>query len=170
MKKILVTILFTCIINIASANSFINEITQLVGSKPEVNINLSTGILKAILAFSGDEDAQKARSTMSGLDKIQVSIYDLNENSDSKGLNRLIKSRVNSLASHGYEQIVSINGRDETVYILAKVDGEYLRDAMLVAMEDDELVIISLDGDVDLKNLAAIADEYDIDIDGVLDI
>jgi len=170
MKKILITILFTLSANMAIANSFVDEVTELVGANPEVNINLSTGLLKTILAFSDDEEAKVARVAMSGLNKIQVSVYDLNKNSKSKKLSQLIKSKIKQLTAQGYEQIVTVNGRSETVNIIAKVEGEYLSDAMIVVMEDDELVIISLDGDVDLKHLTEITGNFDLDIDDLVDI
>ena len=42
---------------------------------------------------------------------------------------------------------------------------------MIIAHEKgDELAIVNLTGDVNLRQLAAISDEYDIDIEDVLDI
>lgn len=168
--KLLITLLLTLFISASQAKSFVKEISNVVGEKPEVNINIGTWLIKAAMSFSDDEDIDEARAVMRNLDHIKVSVFDLDNNRNTKRLTSLIKSKINNLSSQGYEQLVTIRDDEELVYIVAKVDGEYLQDAMIIAMEEDELVVISLIGEVNLKQLAIISDEYDVDIEDVLDI
>ncbi len=108
---------------------------------------------------------------MDGLKRIKVTVFDLKKNHKSNQLNSIIDNKIEQLSVKGYEQLVSIRDGDERVYIVAKVKGELLQDAMIIAYEKgDELAIISLKGDVNLKQLAIISDEYDVDVEDALGI
>ena len=166
MKKILITLLLTLTISAVTAKSFVREISSITGGKPEVNINIGTWLIKAMMAFSDDDDMDEAREVMNGLKRIKVSVFDLKNNQNTSELTRLIKNKINKLSSRGYEQIVTVREENELVYIVAKVNDEILKDAMIIAMDnEDELVFISLIGKVNLKQLAIISDQYDVDID-----
>ena len=169
MKKLLVTLILSLSFTAINAKSFIDEVTSVVGSSPEVNINLSTSIIKTILAFSDDKDANDLNTVLKGLDKIRVSVYELNNNKNTQKLTKLIKSKVDDLSAKGYEQIVTVREKDEMVYIIAKIKDHFLEDAMIVVMEeDDELVIISMEGVVDLQQLAQISDHFDVDLNDIV--
>lgn len=157
----------------AWSKSFLQEVEDIINVEPQVSINLGTGLIKTALAFADDKDADKAASLMNNLDKIQVTVYELDQNTNIRGLGDLIDDKVNSLTRNGYEKIVTVRDGDEKVNILAKVENQYLHDAMVVVMDgDDELVIISLDGSLDLKQLAQLTDnlDVDLDIDGLVDL
>lgn len=168
MKKILISLLLTLFISNVSAKSFVDEVTDIIGNSPEVNINLGTNILKTILSFSGDEDAKQVRKALTGLNKIRVSVFEFKELKNKDKLQKTIAKKVKKLSSQGYEQIVTVKDDDETVHIMAKVKGQFLHDAMVVVLEQDEMVIITLGGSVDLQQLAQISDHFDVDLNGVL--
>ncbi len=170
MKRILITLLFTLTISAASAQSFVSEIRHELGTKPEVNINIGTWLVKLVMKFA-DENDPEAKALMDGLKRIKVTVFDLDNSHNNHRLNNIIESKIQRLSSKGYEQLVSVRYHGDNVFIMAKVRGEVLRDAMIIAYEKgDELAIISLKGDVNLKQLAAISDEYDVDIEDELDI
>ena len=167
MKKLLLlaSVLF---VSTLSAKSFVDEVSDTINLDPEVSINLGTGLINMAMSFAGehDEDAKQMKKLMAGLNKIQVSVFELNKSTDTKRLSNLIHDKVDDLSSSGYEKIVSVKGKDEIVYIMAKVENQYLHDAMVVVMEeDDELVIISLDGSMDLKQIVALSDHFDVNMD-----
>ena len=169
MKKLLVTLILSLSFTAINAQSFIDEVTNVVGSSPEVNINLSTNIIKTILAFSNDEDAKGLNTVLKGLDKIRVSVYELDNNKNTQKLTKLIKSKIDNLSAQGYEQIVTVREKDEMVYIIAKIKDQFLQDAMIIVVEeDDELVIISMEGVVDLQQLAQISDHFDVDLNDIV--
>jgi len=171
MKKILLTLLLSLSITLANANDFIDDIKDIVGSSPEVNINLGTGLINTILAFAGqEEDAKEAVAALSGLNKLKVSVFDISDNTNTQELTTLIKDKINDLSAQGYEQIVTVKEDDEMVHIIAQVDGNLLKNVMIVVMEDnDELVVLSMDGEIDVKQLAILSDEFDVDLDDILD-
>jgi len=171
MKKILLTLLLSLSITLANANDFIDDIKDIVGSSPEVNINLGTGLINTILAFADqEEDTKKAAAALSGLSKLKVSVFDISDNSNTQELTALIKDKINDLNAQGYEQIVTVKEDDEMVHIIAQVDGNLLKNVMIVVMEDDdELVVLSMDGEIDVKQLAILSDEFDVDLDDILD-
>jgi hypothetical protein len=171
MKFLTIALLFTFSINASQAKTFIDEVTDVVGSSPDVNINLGTGIINTILSLSGDDDAKEVRKIIAGLDKIRISVFNIDGNNNTKRLGQLIKSKIKNMAAQGYEQIVTIKEDHESVYIIAKVNDQYLQDAMIIVMEEgDELVILSMEGELDLKQLAQVSDHFDVDIGGVTDI
>jgi hypothetical protein len=168
MKKLLITLLLTLSISVVSANSFVDEVKDLAGVNTEVNINLGTGIIKALLAFSGDEDAKEVNKIMDGLDNIRVSVFELDNSVNTKQLNSIIQSKISSLLSQGFESIVTVKEKHETVNIMAKVNNNKIEDAMIIVMdEEDELVIIDMKGLIDLVQIAEITEHFDIDLKDV---
>jgi len=165
ISKVVFALILTFFVQSSSAKSFVDEIADAVGDRPDVNINLGTGIINTILALTDDKDAKEARKVLAGLDKIRVSIFELNGKNDSVKLNKIIKKKINALMSKGYESIVTVREKHETVHIIAKVKDQLLEDAMLVVMEEnDELVLITMEGTLDLKQLAEVSKHFDVDI------
>jgi len=168
MKKISIAIIFTLFITAVSAKSFIDEVIDITGTSPDININLGTGILRTILALSGDDDAKEVSKIMKGLDKIRLSVFEFDDNKNHTKLRKALTSKVKNLKSKGYESIVTIKDKDETVHILAKVKDQFLNDAIIVVLEEDEMVIISMDGLLDLKQLVQISDHFDVELENLL--
>ena len=170
MKKLLITLVLTFTIAAANAQSFVSEIRHELGTKPEVNINIGTWLVKLMMKFA-DEDDPEAKALMDGLKRIKVTVFELEDNHNSRRLNSIIENKIQSLSAKGYEQLVSVRDHGDNVFILAKVKGDLMQDAMIIAYEKgDELAIINLKGDVNLKQLAMISNEYDVDIEDELDI
>ncbi len=170
MKKTLITLLLIFTITAANAQSFVSQIRHELGTKPEVNINIGTWFVKLLMKIA-DEDDPEVKALMDGLKRIKVTVFDLGKTHKNNRLNSIIDNKIEQLSVKGYEQLVSIRDGDERVYIVAKVKGELLQDAMIIAYEKgDELAIISLKGDVNLKQLAIISDEYDVDVEDALGI
>lgn len=168
MKNLLTILLLALSITTLHAKTFTDEIEKIVGSGPEVNINLGTGIINTILALSDDEDAKKVNNLISGLDKLKVSVFELSNKKNSEKLSKLIQSKIDSLVSKGYEQIVTVKEKNETVHIVAKVNGDKLEDAMVIVMEEnDELVVIDMKGILDLKQLAKLTDKFDVNLNNI---
>jgi hypothetical protein len=168
MKKIIITLLICLTFNSVSAKSFVDEVSDIVGVSPDVNINLGTGIINALIAFSDDDDAKEVGKIMENLDKIRISVFELDNNVNTDKLNTLIQSKVNKLLKQGYESIVTVRDKSETVNILAKVQGENLEDAMLIVMDEgDEMVVITLQGLIDLAQIAELTEHFDVDINDI---
>lgn len=166
MKKIILitSLLF---LGTVSAKSFLDEVADIVNTEPQVRINLSSGLLRTALAFTDEsKGSEQARQLLNNLDKIQVTVYELDNSYDTRALSDLINDEVRTLSKNGYEKIVTIRDGDENVNILAKVENQFLHDALVVVMDDDdELVIVSFDGSLDLKQMAQISNKFDLDLD-----
>lgn len=171
MKNLFLTLILSLSVSIANADSFRDEITSAVGNDPQVNINLSTGIVKAMMAFADDTELKQASKVMKDLDMVRVSVYELDNNANTPRISRLINDKIDNLMASGYEPIVTVKEDDELVYVTAKMKDQYLQDAMIIVMEEgDELVLISLKGLVDLVQLAKISDHFDVDLEAVVDL
>ena len=165
MKKLAFTILLTLSITTATSKTFIQELKHAVGTSPEVSINLGSWLFNTMLSFSNDEDVQEAKVLMQGLDKIKVTVFDISKANNLKKVSSVVKSKIKKLSNSGYETLVTVKDEGDLVYIVAKVNGQLLQDAMIIALEEnDELVVISLQGEVDLEQLAKISDEFDVNI------
>ena len=165
MKKLAFTILLTLSITTATSKTFIQELKHAVGTNPEVSINLGSWLFNTMLSFSNDEDVQEAKALMQGLDKIKVTVFDISKANNLKKVSSVVKSKIKKLSNSGYETLVTVKDEGDLVYIVAKVNGQLLQDAMIIALEEnDELVVISLQGEVDLEQLAKISDEFDVNI------
>ncbi|MCB1603895.1 MAG: DUF4252 domain-containing protein [Gammaproteobacteria bacterium] len=169
MKKILAFFILTLSFTALHAKSFVDDISKAIGSDPQVNINLGTGIISTILSFSDDEEAKKVNDFLSGLSKLRVTVFELDKSKNTKKLTSLVKSKIDDLLSKGYEQIVTVKESDEMVHIVAKVNGDKLEDAMVIVLEEnDEMVVIDMQGTLDLKQLSKLSKNFDVNLNGVI--
>lgn len=136
---------------------------SLIGSQPTVEINL--GAMMLGLLSSATEGEKSISSILSGLDSIKVTVYELKE---SKNINQ-IKSKINALAdvkiSSGYEKLATVREEDSLVYILARMGKGSLKNLSVFALDDeDELVLIEINGTILLSQLGQLMEHFDVDL------
>lgn len=72
----------------------------------------------------------------------------------------------------GYDQIIKMVEDDEslTVYMLEDDKNDRIKDLILMALEDDEQIILSISGNLRLEDIVLIARLLDINILEILDV
>jgi hypothetical protein len=166
MKNNLKIFILGLLLSLGTAFSQTNadNFQALVGSEPTVEINLGPTMLS--LLSSATEEEQGISSILSGLDAIKVTVFDLEK---SKNLSS-IKSKISTLAdakiSAGFEKIATVREDDSLVYVLAKMNDKHFKKLSVFALDDDdELVLIEIDGTILMSQLGALMEHFDVDLD-----
>ena len=146
------------------AQSQNDMLSKIIGSRPTVEINLGKMMLG--LLSSASEDDEGISQVLSGLDSIKVTVFELENTNKIESL----KSTINELAkvkvSEGYESLAKVKEEDSLVYVFAKMDNKNFKSLSVFALDDDdEFVIINIDGTLLLSQLGKLMEHFDVDLD-----
>ncbi len=141
------------------------SLASIVGSEPTVEINLGAMML-GLLSSATENEEQGIAQILSKLDSIKVTVYELQEANNFQAL----KSKITALAelkkSNGYEVLAKVKEDDSLVYVLAKMDKENFKSLSVYALDDDdELVLINIDGTILMSQLGSLMEHFDVDLD-----
>ena len=165
MKNVMTLVLFL-FCAVVSAKDIQQELDDVIGVEPNVRINLGSGMLGLAQLFAKDD--KEASKVLSGLNGLQVTVYELDDNEVADDVHDWLNSTVRSFARKGMEQIVKVTEDDEQVHIFAKIDGKLLSDLTLMVYEEgNEFVYITMDGAINFDDIQDITGNFDIDIDGL---
>ncbi|MFC0875585.1 DUF4252 domain-containing protein [Saccharicrinis sp. FJH2] len=83
-----------------------------------------------------------------------------------------MKKLKNEIRDKNYEQIVKMvdDGESLTVYILEDKKTDRIKDLIVMALEDDEQLILSVSGNMTMKEIITVSRLLDINILDVLDM
>ena len=166
-KKILLTSLFFTLLFSSLTNAQINSenFTKLIGSEPDVEINLGASILKMLSSATQDEEKGIA-SILSTLKSINVVVYELDKETKIKKLRTEISTLAKSKQKSGFEKLATIKEEDSLVYIFAKSnDDEFKRLTIFALDDDDELVLIDIQGSIKMSQIGELMEHFDVDLD-----
>ncbi len=142
------------------------ELNSIYG-EPKVNISIGGALLGFVGAMAKNSNPETA-TIFNKLKGVRVSVYATGGDSGA-ALDQV--SRVKDLlTASDWQPIVQINEDDEQVQIFIKMDGDKMNGLTLMAVDDEEAVFINVIGQLDPNELAAVMDNFDVDIEGALDI
>ncbi|HNP19397.1 MAG TPA: DUF4252 domain-containing protein [Fulvivirga sp.] len=105
-----------------------------------------------------DEDAQVAARIAKGITSMNLlSVPMFKTGIDLKEVESL-KDRIKS---EKYDELMTVRDGRERVYFMAKTGGNQIDNMLiLITSDDDEFVLINIDGKLDMKDLAYMADNH----------
>ena len=128
-----------------SINSFIDKYVEM---KEVTEFDLNGFLLK----IEGEtEDLEKRISNLRGL------IIGENSQVPQTDIQNLLKG----VKSENFEQLIKVRHEKQIVEILIKDDGDHLTDALLLVNDEEELVLIALQGKLKFEDLQNI--NFDMD-------
>lgn len=148
---------------IAQTNNetFIN----LIGIQPTVEINLGAMML-GLLSSATQSEEQGISNILKSLDMIKVTVFELENDNKIETIKAKINSLANLKTSSGYEKLATIKEDDSLVYILAKMDDKNFKSLSIYALDDDdELILIDIDGTILLSQLGELMKHFDVNLD-----
>ncbi|MBL4659846.1 MAG: DUF4252 domain-containing protein [Alcanivoracaceae bacterium] len=171
--RLLCTALLFILATATSAQIESENFANLIGTEPTVEINLGSTMLSLLSsAIKGEEGIA---AILSSLTAINVTVFDLDGNNKIKQIKESstiasIRSEINKLANmkvtSGYEKIATIKEDDSLVYILAKMDKKKFSSLSIIAMDDeDELVLIDIQGNILMSQIGQLMEHFDVDLD-----
>ncbi len=140
-------------------------LASIVGSEPTVEINLGAMML-GLLSSATENEEQGVAQILSNLDSIKVTVFELE---NAVKMNTL-KTKITALAkikkSQGYEVLAKVKEDDSLVYVLAKMDKKNFKSLSVFALDDDdELVLIDINGTILMSQLGSLMKHFDVDLD-----
>ena len=142
------------------------ELNSIYG-EPKVNISIGGALLGFVGAMAKNSNPETA-TIFNKLKGVRVSVYATG--GDSGAALDQVNRVKNLLTASDWQPIVQINEDDEQVQIFMKMDGDKMNGLTLMAVDDEEAVFINVIGQLDPNELAAVMDNFDVDIEGALDI
>ena len=147
------------------------ELESLVGTQPSVEINLGAMML-GLLSSATENEEQGIANILSSLDSIKVKVYELEKTNKTvdKSTLKNIKLKINQLAQkqkkQGYEVLAKVKEDDSLVYVLAKMDKKNFKSLSILALDDDdELVLINIEGTILMSQLGDLMEHFNVDLD-----
>ncbi len=129
-----------------------NLYEKYAGQEGFTSININPDMFKMISGLDMSDSSEKAKEAQNAMEQIaglKMLVYEPEEGETNEEFMEEIKSLSKI---KGYEEMMSVNEGDEVVKFLTKkgTDGKML-EMLMIVLEDDEAVVMSMTGDMDLK-------------------
>lgn len=121
-------------------------------------VHLNRGLFKMVSGIASlaedDEDAQTMARISDGiksLDVVSVPFY--KSGVDPSEIDNLRKR----LKREDYEELMEVKDGRDRVYFLTQGDGSEIKNVVVLVREEERLVVMNMDGTIDMKDLAYMA-------------
>ena len=109
---------------------------------------MSLALARAVLHLGDADLDDDEMAFIEGVRRVEIGIFQVVESADSGGPPRLYRLGKN-LARKGWSNIVRTSEEDEYTWVFSKTDAKGdLRGLVVVVLEDDELLVVRLDGEL----------------------
>lgn len=137
--------------------------TDIAHQFPDVdfhsNVTLSFGPVAMVLARAVTgviPDAREARPYLRDVSRLQVAVYQLEGTPESEDIRT--PDALQHLLDKGWEMAVRVRDEGELVWVLYRIEKESVREMFVVALSDDELVLVKVRGRLERIMAAALHD------------
>lgn len=127
--------------------------------------SFSLYLIKKAAAFSDDESADIFKS-LKGIDKIQVSIYEGDKPEADLTIDA-VEQVIQNFKNGGWDLFVKVRERDELALLFYKLEHNDIIALSVIALSDDEVVLVEMNGDVKQFIQSAI-NGHDIELKGFI--
>jgi hypothetical protein len=137
--------------------------SQLPGASFDREFSMSLGpvaIAVARLVTRFVPDAREAQTYLRDVSRVQVAVY--NTSSMPRMSSVHMPEALRGLAAEGWEVAVKARQEDQLVWVLYRVEDEAVRELYVVALDDEELVLVKARGRLDRLVARALTERDDI--------
>jgi hypothetical protein len=159
MKKIITLFTALLIVGAMNAQSLIStEFSDYETNESFTRVSISKKMFEIIADLDSDDPEEKDLiESVSQLDGIKIIVADSSENPKA-----LFDETMKRIPSQ-FEELMTVNDEDEhIVFLIDEKDGR-VKELIMVMKGDDEFVLLDLFGDIDLKEIAKISRQMNID-------
>lgn len=135
-----------------------DAIEHAMGSEPSVEVNISPTLLTFMSSATEQEDPELA-AALRNLERIQVRIFERNEDLSKQ----IAMDTVSNLLSSGWERTALVRDKSDAVHILMREQDSMVK-GIAVVVEDDDLVLLNIVGDIQPAQLGKIAARVGVDL------
>ena len=149
----------------SSAQTAIDDLyKRYAGKEGFTSINISPemfGMLSGFDMNDSSDQAQDAQNVMEQLSGLKMLVYEAEDGAP----NEYFLAELRDLTTvKGYTEMMSVDSEDEVVKFLAKKgeDGR-VSEMLMIVLEKDEAVVMSMTGSLDMKSIQQISNSLDIE-------
>lgn len=124
-----------------------------------ISINLSTNLLNKMVSD------KEAKAALEGIEKIKILAYSAKKG-DNAG-ERYYEEVRNAIPKRQFEDLMVIKSDEGQVNFKIHEEGDKVTELVLIAGSYEGFVLLSLLGDINLDKLSELAENMDIDFDGM---
>lgn len=167
MKKLVISLVVIMILMpgaIIAQTAIDHLYDKYAGEKGFTSININPAMFKMLSSMDmndSSEKAQEAQNVMEQVTGLKMLVYEPEEGETNAEFLNEIKTLTKV---KGFEEMMSVNEGDEVVKFLVKKgkDGK-MSEMLMIVLEDDEAVVMSMSGNLDMKTISEISKSMNID-------
>ena len=153
--KITVVIIALLPVILLAQNSSVDKIfDKYSGMDGYTTVDVSKGLFELFAEVeSDDEDFEDFQKAVEGIEKLRLLAYspdEGNSNEKEKFLNDIKKS----IPFDEYDELMVVKDSDADIKFLAKSNKQVISEMLMLVDGDDEVVLLSLTGEIDLNHVA----------------
>lgn len=122
-------------------------------------VYISSKMFKMFAKIDPDMD-EEVKDVIKDLRGLRI----LMKESDGK---KYYKEAIKKIDFNEYEELMTVRTGDENVKFVIKETNNIIEELLLIVGGDDQFVLLSFVGKIDLAKISKLTDEIDIDIDGL---
>ena len=161
MKKLMIgAVIMMCSIAASAQNDAIAKFfTKYQSDETFSQVTISGKMFSMMANLTGDTDEEKAM--ISSISKIKgLKILSKNEARNSR---ELYKEAISMIPSNSFEELMAIRDKDKDMKFYTKEAGGKISELVMVMGGNDEFMVLTIFGEIDLKEIAKIGKSVNID-------
>ena len=158
------TVAFVIMLQAVNAQTAIDGLyKKYAGTEGFTSINISPQMFSMMGGFDmndSSEQAQDAQNVLEQLNGLKMLVYE-----PEGEVNKSFLDEIAELSKiEGYAEMMSVDSDNEVIKFLVKKgeDGR-VSEMLMIVLEEDEAVIMSMTGSLDMKSISQISKSLDID-------
>lgn len=159
MKKIIMGIILSLMTNLAMAqddaiNRFFEKYTE---NEEFTQVYITKKMFSLIAGLTDSEEDKELKDALNKLEGISILA------SDSTDGIKLYQEAIATIPIKEYEELMIVKKGKGGVKFLIKEEGKTIKELLMLVGGDDEFVIMSFVGEIDLNQIAKISKKMDVD-------
>ncbi|NOX46485.1 MAG: DUF4252 domain-containing protein [Chlorobi bacterium] len=126
------------------------------------SVDVSKGLFQLFADIeSDDEDFEELQKALDGIEKMQLLQYSL-ENGKQETMDNFYSDIEKSIPFKEYDELMVIKESDAKINFYSRSERGIISELMMVVNGKDEVVLMSLTGNIDLKHIAKLGSKMNL--------
>ncbi|MEP2025811.1 MAG: DUF4252 domain-containing protein [Reichenbachiella sp.] len=156
MKKLIIIMIAVAgsFSSMAQDNAISKYFTSFSADTSFTKVTVTSKMFSLFTEIEGEDEAEK--EVLEALSKLKGIKALINE--DPKDSKALYANAIKSIdKDKSYEVLMSVEGSDENIKFMVRDQGSVINELLMIVSGDDEFLIMSLFGEIDLKQIAKLS-------------
>lgn len=154
MKKLtaVAIVMIWSLSTMAQDNAISKYFSKYMADTAFTKVTVTSKMFSLFTEIEGEDEAEK--EVLEALSKLKGIKALINE--DPKDSKALYLNAIKSV-DKSYEVLMSVEGNDENIKFMIRDEGSIINELLMIVSGDDEFLIMSLFGEIDLKQIAKLS-------------